>query len=67
MQYIIERIAIALNCEVSDLIGTNPKDASFYTGLREEAAKFDYGHQKPILFPQKRAGKKRSPGPSKEK
>ena len=60
LQYIIERIAIALDCEVSELIGRSPYDADFLLGVREEAAKFDYENQKPIRFPEKRGVKKRS-------
>ena len=67
LQYIIERIAIALRCEVSDLVGVRPRDANFYTGMHEEAAKFDYENQRPILFPEKRGVKKRPPPDPEEK
>ena len=58
LQYIVERIAIVLDCSVGDLIDRDPNDMRNYFSVAEECKKFNFDNLKPVLMPEKRGSKK---------
>ena len=58
LQYIIERIAIVLNCSVGDLIDRNPNNVKKYFDIAEESKAFIFDDLTLVTMPEKRGPKK---------